>query len=78
MAMYGGLHPESDVDRLCMERKEGDRGLIGVERCVREEKNSLGYCVANLGENLIRGVAAAGTIKMEGMITSGEFRKKKK
>ena len=60
-----------------MKKKEGGRGLIGVKRCVREEENSLGFYVANSGENLIRGVAAARTIRMEGIITSGEFRKQK-
>ena len=77
MTMYGALHPKCDVDRLYMKRKEGGRGLIGVERCVREEENSLGFYVANSGEKLIRGVATAGTIRTEGIITSGEFKKQK-
>ena len=58
-----------------MKRKGGGRGLIGVERCVGEKENSLGFYVAISGENLIRGVAAAGTIRVEGIITSGEFKK---
>ena len=29
-----------------MKRKEGGRGLKGVERCVREKENSLGFYVA--------------------------------
>ena len=77
MTKYGALHPESDVTTLCIKRKEGSRGLIGVERCVREEENSLGYYVANSGENLIRGVAAAGTIRIAGIITSGQFQKQR-
>ena len=77
MTMYGALHPKSDVDRLYMKRKEGGRGLIGVERCVREEENILGFYVVNSGENLIRGVATAGTIRTEGIITSGEFKKQR-
>ena len=40
-----------------------------------EEKNSLSFYVANSEENLIRGVAAAKTIKTEDYITSGEFKK---
>ena len=47
MTMYGGLHPKSDVDKLYVKRKEGGRGLISVERCIREEENSLAFCVAN-------------------------------
>ena len=42
--MYGMLHPKSDVVRLYLKRKEGGRGLISVESCVREEENSLGFC----------------------------------
>ena len=65
MTIYGALHLKSDVDRLYVKRKEGGRGLMSVERCVKEEENSLGYYVANSEENLIRGVAAADTIKTE-------------
>ena len=42
VTMYGGLHSKSDIDRLYVKRKEGGRGLISVERCIREEQNSLG------------------------------------
>ena len=38
-------------------------------------ENSLGFYVANSAENLIRGVATAGKIRTEGIITSGEFKK---
>ena len=77
MTMYGGLHPKSDVDRLYVKRKEGGRGLISVERCIREEENSLGFYVANSEENLIRGVSAAETINTRETITSVEFKKQK-
>ena len=49
MTMYGGLHPKSDVDRLHVKRKEGGKGLISVEQCIREEENSLGFYVATRG-----------------------------
>ena len=74
MTMYGALHPKSDVDRLYINRKEGGRGLISVERCVREEENSFGFYVAN-SENLIREVAVAETINSEDTVTSREFKK---
>ena len=56
-----GYNPKSDVDRLYLKRKEGGTDLISVERCIREEENSLGFYVANSEENLIRGVSAAET-----------------
>ena len=62
MTVYGGLHPKSDVDRFYVKRQKGGRGLISVERCIREEENSLGFYVANSEENLIIGVSAAETI----------------
>ena len=65
MTMYGALHPKSDVDRLYIKRKEGGRGLMSVECCVREEENSLGFYVANSEENLFKGVYAAETINTE-------------
>ena len=75
--MYGGLHPKSDVDRLYVKRKEGGRGLISVERCIREAENSLGFCVAKSEEILIRGVLTAETINMRETITSIEFKKQR-
>ena len=58
-------------------RKEGGRGLISVERCIREEENSLGFHVANSEENHIRGVLAAQTINTRETISSVEFKKQK-
>ena len=75
MTMYGALHLKSDVDRLYITRKEGGRGLMSVECCVREEENSLGFYVANSEENLIKGVYAAKTINTEDAVSSGEFKK---
>ena len=77
MMMYGELHPMSSVDRLHVKRKEGGRGLISVEQCIRKEENSLGSNVANFEENFIRGVSAAETINMREAITSAEFKKQK-
>ena len=77
MAIYGALHPKSDVDRLYIKRKEGGKGLMSVERCVREEENSFGFYVANSEEKFIRGVAVAETINTEDTVTGGEFKKQK-
>ena len=77
VTVYGGLHPKSDVDILYVKRKEGGRGLISVERCIREEQNSLGFYVANSEENLIREVLTAETINTRETITSVEFKKQR-
>ena len=77
MTIFGGLHPKSDVDRLYVKRKEGGRGFISVEQCIREEENSLGFYVANSEKKLIKGVSAAETINMRETITSVEFRNRK-
>ena len=65
------------MGRLYVKRKEGGRGLMSVERCVKEEENSLGFYVANSEENLIRAVAAAEIINTEDTVMSGEFTKQK-
>ena len=41
LTMNGGLHRDGSALRLYMKRKEGGRGLISVEECVRLEENSL-------------------------------------
>ena len=44
LAMSGCLHTRSNVARLYLPRKEGGRGLIGIEERVRMESKSLhGY-----------------------------------
>ena len=39
--IYGALHPKSDVDRLYVPRKEGGRGLICIQDCVKLEIRGL-------------------------------------
>ena len=34
-AIYGGLRPKSDVERFYIPRKDGGRGLIATEDCVK-------------------------------------------
>ena len=38
MTMNKELHPKNDVARLHVFRKNGRRGLIGCENCVKSEK----------------------------------------
>ena len=74
MKMYGGIRPKSGVHRMHVKRKEGGRGLINVERCIREEENSFRFYVGNSEENLIRGVSV---INIRETISSVEFKKQK-
>ena len=30
MQLYGALHPQSDVDRLYIKKKEGDKGMMSL------------------------------------------------
>ena len=41
LTMAGAFHMRGDVDRLYIQRKNGGRGLISVEDCVRKEERSL-------------------------------------
>ena len=41
LAMNGCMHTRSNVARLYLPRKEGGRGLISIEECVRKESKSL-------------------------------------
>ena len=41
--MYRSLHPRADVDRLYWMRKNGEKGLISVEECVKIEKNKFRF-----------------------------------
>ena len=41
--MNGCLQPRSNVVRLYLPRKEGGKGLIGAEECVKEWKSLHGY-----------------------------------
>ena len=40
--MRKGLHPNSDVDRLYVSRKEGGTGLVSCKCTSRSEENNLG------------------------------------
>ena len=60
-AKVWSVTPEERYGQIVHKEKRSG-GLISVERCVREDENSLGFYFANSEENLIAGVAAAETI----------------
>ena len=57
LTMNRMLHPQSDVDRLYIPRKEGGRGLLGVEDCVQIEVESLAKYVSASDELLLQAVS---------------------
>ena len=75
--MYGALNSKSGVGRLYIRRKEGDRGPMSAESCVREEEKGVSCYVFNSEKNFIRRVAAAETINTEDTVTSKKIRKQK-
>ena len=39
--MHGALHPTANVVRLCLPRREGRRGLLGVEEVINTEERNI-------------------------------------
>ena len=74
MTMHGALHPKSDVDSVYLSKEMGGRELISCERCVRVEKNNLGWYVRDSFESLIEGVKAAETIECNNTVNKKEFK----
>ena len=68
LTMYGAFHPKGDIDRLYIKRKEGDRGLISIENCVRSEENNLGLYIRDSNEMLLKGVRKGGVIQTDNLM----------
>ena len=62
MTMYGALHPESDVERIYVQRDKGRRELIRCENCIRSKENKLGGYVKNSVEKQLKGFKLIGVI----------------
>ena len=73
--IYGALHPNSDVDRLYIPRKEGGRGLISIEDCVELAITILEVQVHGSEERLIQ--AARGD-KIDGLEAASVWKRSKK
>ena len=57
MTMHNALHPKSNVDRLYLPRKDGGRGLLGVEDTVHIATASLQRYVRKSTEKLLSSLA---------------------
>ena len=73
--IYGALHPNLDVDRLYIPRKEGGRGLISIEDSVELAIRCLEVYVHASGERLIQ--AARGD-KIDGLKAANALKRSKK
>ena len=72
LAMNRALHIRSNVDRLYIKRKEGGRGLMSVEECVRAEKAALEEYVLGSEEWMLKVVAEG---KVQGEL-QGDYKKR--
>ena len=75
ITIYGGLHPRSCVDRLCIPRCDGGRGLVSVEDCVEEEKCNLEDYAVQSKEALVK--TSAAELNFEKYIVSVSKKEKK-
>ena len=73
--IYGALHPKSDIDRLYVPGKEGERGLISIEDCVELAIGGLEVHVHVSEERLIQ--AARGD-KIDGLKAVSVLKRSKK
>ena len=73
--VYRALHPQSDVDRLYIYRKEEGRGLISIEDCVELAKRGLEVYVHGSEKRLI--LAARGD-KIDGLEAASVLKRSKK
>ena len=67
LTMNGGFHRQGSVLRLYMKRKEGGRGLISVEECVRLEEKGLCEYVKASKEWMLKEV-----VQMDGVLKEQE------
>ena len=76
LAMNGCLHTRSNVARLYLPRKEGGRGLIGIEECVRRESKSLHGYLRESTEWMLRAALKEKVIVEEESLQDYEKRRK--
>ena len=73
--IYRGLHPKSDVDRFCIPRKDGGRGLTAIEDNVELAFRGLMVYVHGSEERLIQ---AAGRSRVDNSEAASVLKKAKK
>ena len=66
---------KGDIDRLCLKRKYGGRGLINIEMYVKLEENNLGLYVRGSHEMLLKDAKKVGIVKTENLMEKEDFKK---
>jgi len=74
LSMAGAFHTRGSSHRLYIKRKEGGKGLISVEDCVKMEKANLRSYVSDSEEWLLKEVAAMDLVKS--VETAAELKKR--
>ena len=54
MTIYGAQYPKADVDRLCLQRCEGRKGLIRLSDCVQIEAHSLEQYLSSSKQKILK------------------------
>ena len=66
LTTYRSMHPQADVDRLYLKRKNGGRGMISVEDCIDMETCNLKKYIQESKEGLLK------TVENEGVLGDGK------
>ena len=72
------LHPRSDVARIYVNRKKGDRGLISCENCIKNDTNNLATYVKDVRGNILSKVRDLGTMNTEEAVAPNEHKNEAK
>ena len=65
MTMNRMLHPRSNVGRLYLPRREGGRGLLGIQDCVEQEEMNLSKYINESSEKLLEEVKNAEILRKD-------------
>ena len=74
---YRALHPKSDIDRLCIPRKEGVRGLIFIEDYVDYVELAIGGLEVYVHGSEERLIQAAREDKLDGLEAASVLKRSK-
>ena len=70
LTMRRSVHPRADVDRLYWKRKNGGKGLLSVDECVKIEKTGLGFYLKEQEQQLLTELTE---VVIEGVISDIKF-----